>query len=48
MVRTQIQLTEEQAQKLRELSIAGRESVSALIRRAVDLFIVSGKPGLDC
>ena len=44
MVRTQIQLTEEQAKKLRELSAASRESVAALIRKAVDQFIVSGKP----
>ena len=44
MVRTQIQLTEEQAQKLRELSAAGRESIAALIRKAVDQFIVSGNP----
>jgi len=44
MVRTQIQLTEEQAKKLRELSAATRESVAALIRKAVDQFIISGKP----
>jgi predicted transcriptional regulator len=44
MVRTQIQLTEEQAKKLRELSAASRESVAALIRKAVDQFIISGKP----
>ena len=44
MVRTQIQLTEEQAKKLRELSAARRESMAALIRKAVDQFIVSGKP----
>jgi hypothetical protein len=44
MVRTQIQLTEEQARKLRELSAAGRESVAALIRQAVDQFIISGNP----
>jgi len=44
MIRTQIQLTEEQAQKLRELSAAGRESMAALIRKAVDQFIVSGIP----
>ena len=46
MVRTQIQLTEEQAKKLRELSAASpsRESVAALIRQAVDQFIVAGKP----
>ena len=42
MIRTQIQLTEEQAQKLRELSAAGRESMAALIRKAVDQFLVSG------
>jgi len=44
MFRTQIQLTEEQAKKLRELSVAGRESVAALIQQAVDQFIVTGKP----
>ncbi len=44
MVRTQIQLTEEQAKKLRDLSAASRESVAALIRKAVDQFIVSGNP----
>jgi hypothetical protein len=44
MIRTQIQLTEEQAKKLRELSATGRESVAALIRKAVDQFIVSGIP----
>ncbi len=44
MIRTQIQLTEEQAQKLRELSAAGRESMAALIRKAVDQFLVSGIP----
>jgi hypothetical protein len=44
MVRTQIQLTDEQAKKLRELSTESRESVSALIRKAVDRFIVSGNP----
>ena len=42
MIRTQIQLTEEQAQKLRELSAAGRESMAALIRKAVDQVLVSG------
>jgi len=44
MVRTQIQLTEEQARKLRELSAGSRESVASLIRKAVDMFIVSGNP----
>ena len=44
MIRTQIQLTEEQAKKLRELSATSRDSVAALIRKAVDQFIVSGNP----
>lgn len=44
MVRTQIQLTEGQAKRLRELSAARRESMAALIRKAVDQFIVSGNP----
>lgn len=44
MVRTQIQLTEEQAEKLRELSAVRRESVAALIRKAVDQLIISGNP----
>ena len=44
MIRTQIQLTEEQAEKLREISVANRESVAALIRKAVDQFILSGIP----
>ena len=44
MVRTQIQLTEVQANKLRELAAANRESMAALIRKAIDQFIVSGLP----
>ena len=44
VIRTQIQLTDEQAKRLRELSTTSRESVAALIRKAVDQFIVSGKP----
>lgn len=44
MVRTQIQLTDEQAKKIRELSATSRESVAALIRKAVDQFLVSGNP----
>ena len=39
-MRTQIQLTEAQAEKLREMSAANRESVAAIIRKAIDLFIV--------
>ena len=44
MVRTQIQLTEDQARRLRELSLSGRESIAALIRKAVDQFLITGKP----
>jgi hypothetical protein len=44
MVRTQIQLTEDQARKLRELSIASNESVASLIRNAIDRFLATGKP----
>ena len=44
MVRTQIQLTDEQARMLKELSLTTRESVAALIRKAVDQFLITGKP----
>ncbi|MCK4338192.1 MAG: CopG family transcriptional regulator [Candidatus Aminicenantes bacterium] len=45
MVRTQIQLSEEQAKRLREISLERHESVASLIRKAVDLFLNSGRPG---
>ncbi len=44
MVRTQIQLTEDQARKLRELSLSSNESVASLIRNAIDRFLITGKP----
>ena len=44
MVRTQIQLTEKQIRKIKELSLSSHESVAAIIRKAVDQFIVTGKP----
>ena len=44
MVRTQIQLTEEQAQKLKELSLSSNESMASLIRHAIDRFLATGKP----
>lgn len=44
MIRTQVQLTEEQARLLREISRTGREPIAALIRRAVDQFLMSRKP----
>jgi hypothetical protein len=42
MVRTQIQLTEDQAKKLKELAATSNRSVAALIRGAVDRFLISG------
>ena len=42
MVRTQIQLTEEQLEKLKELSHMNRESMASLIRKAVDSFLSTG------
>jgi len=44
MVRTQIQLTDQQARKLKELSLTSNESVASLIRKAVDHFLITGKP----
>jgi hypothetical protein len=41
MVRTQIQLTEDQAKALRKLAITSHLSVAELIRRAVDTMIKS-------
>lgn len=43
MVRTQIQLTEEQVKRLREMALENRESVASLIRQAVDKFLLSGR-----
>lgn len=39
MKRTQIQLTEEQAKKLREIAMKNHESVASLIRSAIDQFL---------
>lgn len=44
MVRTQIQLTEEQAAQLKELARASNESIASFIRRAVDQFLLKQKP----
>ncbi len=44
MVRTQIQLTEEQARRLKRLASERHESVAAIIRRAIDQYIVTGQP----
>jgi len=42
MVRTQIQLTERQAAALKKLSISRHQSISELIRQAVDTMIKTG------
>ncbi|HDI60923.1 MAG TPA: ribbon-helix-helix protein, CopG family [Desulfobacteraceae bacterium] len=44
MIRTQIQLTEEQVQRLKSLAGASDKSLAALIRTAVDQYLVSEKP----
>jgi len=44
MVRTQVQLTKEQYEVLRELSHNKGESIAAIIRKAIDQFLVSRKP----
>lgn len=41
MVRTQIQLTAEQARDLKKVALSGKGSVSELIRRAVDELVKS-------
>jgi hypothetical protein len=42
MIRTQIQLTEEQARRLRELAAAQGVSLAAIIREAVDRYARDG------
>jgi hypothetical protein len=44
MNRTQIQLTEEQHKLLREISQDTREPIAALIRKAVDQFLLTRRP----
>ncbi len=44
MNRTQIQLTEEQHDLLRELSRTTKEPIAALIRKAVDQFLLTRRP----
>ena len=47
MVRTQIQLTEAQAQALRILAAQQRKSLAELIRQSVDLFLSSAQSSDD-
>ena len=44
MIRTQIQLTDEQARLLREHARANHESIASVIRTAVDHFLMIRKP----
>ncbi len=44
MVRTQVQLTENQVAMIKEISRAGNESIAAVIRRAVDQFLLTQQP----
>lgn len=44
MIRTQIQLSEEQAARLKELAHSGNESVASIIRKALDQFLSNQKP----
>lgn len=43
MIRTQVQLTEAQAQGLKAMAVATDESIAELIRQSVDLFLESRK-----
>lgn len=44
MIRTQIQLTEKQAARLKELAHEANESMAAIIRKALDQFLAAQAP----
>jgi predicted transcriptional regulator len=44
MVRTQVQLTDEQASLLKEMAHESNESIAAIIRKALDQFFIKQKP----
>jgi len=44
MLRTQIQLSEEQNERLKEIARARKESIAAVIREAIDQFLLARKP----
>ncbi len=46
MIRTQVQWTDEQAGRLKEPARASNESMAAIIRKALDQFILKQEP--DC
>ncbi len=45
MLRTQIQLEEDQYKKIKELANQQQVSIAAVIRRAVDQLLMTRKPG---
>jgi hypothetical protein len=44
MVRTQIQLTDEQASLLKEMAHESNQSIAAIIRKALDQFLLKQRP----
>ena len=46
MVRTQIQLTEEQARNLKEMAIREKTSIADLVRKSVDA-LINSSAGID-
>lgn len=44
MVRTQIQLTDEQASLLKQMAHDNNESIAAIIRKALDQFLLKQQP----
>jgi hypothetical protein len=44
MVRTQIQLTDEQASRLKEMAHESNESMAGIIRKALDGFLLKQQP----
>lgn len=44
MIRTQIQLTEEQASLLKEMAHESNESIAAIIRKALDQYLLKQQP----
>ncbi len=47
MIRTQIQLTLQQARALHDMALERNVSMAALVRQAVDLFLQSASPSLE-
>ncbi|MHC1743071.1 MAG: CopG family transcriptional regulator [Syntrophobacteraceae bacterium] len=44
MVRTQVQLTDEQAALLKEMAHQSKESIAAIIRKALDQYLLKQPP----